>query len=405
MNSAAQAPLNARLHQFTASAIADIFVTASRLKAQGVDVIDLSVGEPDFDTPAHIKAAGIAAIEGNHTKYTSSDGTDALKAAVARKFKRDNGVDYGVDEITIDSGVKPLLYHLLNTLLDQGNEVIVPTPCWASYPGMVKLAGGEPVLVHSTAEQSFKLQADALEAAITDKTRVLMLNSPSNPTGAAYSFDEMRSLTEVLLRHPHVWLISDEIYEHIVFDGFKNANPVAVEPRLRERCVIVNGVSKAYSMTGWRIGYAAAPQRVTTQLLKVLSQAVGSPCSISQAAAVAALDGPQNVLRSCAEQYQQRRDYVLARFAQMSGVDCAVPEGAFYLYPCVAGLIGKRCPDGSLIESSADFARYVLTQANVAIVPGSAFSCDPFFRLSYATSMENLRRACDRLAGAVSALN
>ena len=400
-----QALFNKQLERFQTSSIAEIFVLATEMKSQGIDVIDLSVGEPDFDTPAHIKQAAIDAIHRNETKYTASDGTAELKRAVSRKFMRDHGLRYSLDEIAIDSGAKPLLFHLLKALLDAGSEVIVPAPCWASYPSMVMLAGGEPVLVACSASQGFKLQASDLESAISPHTRVLMLNSPSNPTGAAYSDEEMHALTSVLLRHPHVWVVSDEIYEHISFDGFKNANPVVVEPCLRDRTIIVNGVSKAYSMTGWRIGYAAGPAYVMKQLLKVLSHWAGSPCSVSQAAAVAALDGPQNLLTEWREQYQQRRDYVLGRLAEMPGITCSAPEGAFYLYPCIEGLLGKLDSSGRTIDSSDTFARYLLEQANVAVVPGSAFALDPHFRLSYATSQHELERACDRMVEAVQALS
>lgn len=396
---------NEQLERFQPSSISEIFATATRLKSEGVDVIDLSVGEPDFDTPAHIKQAAIDAINCNDTKYTATDGTAALKQAVSRKFLRDHDLHYSASEIAIDSGAKPLLFHLLKTLLDTGNEVIVPTPCWTSYPGMVLLAGGEPVLISCSASVGFKLQASDLDEAITPNTRVLVLNSPSNPTGAAYSEEEMKALTDVLLKHPHVWVISDEIYEHISFDGFNNANPVAVEPRLRERTVVVNGVSKAYSMTGWRIGYAGGSERVMKQLNKVLSQGAGCPSSVSQAAAVAALDGPQDILIKWRVQYQQRRDYVLRRLDEMPGISCSAPEGAFYLYPCIESLLGKSDSNGRIIDSSDAFARYLLEEAKVAVVPGSAFSLDPHFRLSYASSQEELERACDRMVMAVLALN
>lgn len=396
---------NKQLERFQPSSISEIFATATRLKSQGVDVIDLSVGEPDFDTPTHIKQAAIDAINCNDTKYTATDGTAALKQAVSRKFLRDHDLHYSASEIAIDSGAKPLLFHLLKTLLDTGSEVIVPTPCWTSYPGMVLLAGGEPVLIECPASTGFKLQASDLDAAITPNTRVLMLNSPSNPTGAAYSEEEMKALTEVLLKYPHVWLISDEIYEHISFDEFNNGNPVAVEPLMRERTVIVNGVSKAYSMTGWRVGYAAGSERVMKQLNKVLSQGAGCPSSISQAAAVAALDGPQEMLTEWKAQYQSRRDYVLRRLEEMPGITCRAPQGAFYLYPCIEGLLGKSDSSGRIIDSSDAFARYLLEDAKVAVVPGSAFSLDPHFRLSYASSLQELERACDRMVKAVLALS
>ena len=396
--------LNRQLERFPPSAINAVFTLAGRLKAQGVDVVDLSIGEPGFDTPPHVKQAAIDAIRADNTKYTPSDGTAALKQAVIHKLQRDNGLLYGPSQIAIDSGVKPLLFHVMKALLDSGSEVIIPTPCWTSYPGMVVLAGAEPVFVRCPQKKGFKLQPQDLEAAINDNTRMILLNSPGNPTGAAYTAAQMRSLTDVLLRHPNVWVLADDIYEHIVFDHFKHANPAAVEPRLLDRTIVLNGVSKAYCMTGWRIGYAAGPEAAMQALLKVLSQATGCASSVSQVAAVAALDGPQDYLKVWAGIYQQRRDYLIARLGQVRGLDCHVPEGAFYLYPSFAGLIGSHTPRGKRIDGSVDFATYLLEQASVAVVPGSAFEYDPNFRLSYAASMPALEKACDRIEAAVQAL-
>lgn len=396
---------NKQLERFQPSAINTVFSLAGRLKAEGKDIVDLSIGEPDFDTPKHIKQAAIKAIEADQTKYTPSDGAKDLKQAVIKKFQRDNNLSYNLDQIAIDSGVKPLLFHVMKAILDEGSEVIVPTPCWTSYPGMVMLAGGEPVFVPCPQGKGFKLQAEDLDAAITENTRLVMLNSPSNPTGAAYSVEEMKILTDVLLKHPHVWVLADDIYEHIVFDNFVNANPAAVEPDLFERTIVLNGVSKAYCMTGWRIGYAASSKKFMQMLLKVLSQGAGCPCSISQAAAIAALEGSQQYLQDWASTYQERRDYLVNRLDAIEGIDCNSPEGAFYLYPCFSGLIGKVTPQGNTIKDSIDFVSYLLKQALVAVVPGSAFEYDNHFRLSYATSLNELEKACDRIVLAVEALS
>lgn len=396
---------NKQLERFQPSAINTVFSLASRLKAEGKDIVDLSIGEPDFDTPKHIKQAAIEAIEADQTKYTPSDGANDLKQAVINKLQRDNNLSYNINHIAIDSGVKPLLFHVMKTILDEGNEVIVPTPCWTSYPGMVMLAGGEPVFVACPQEKGFKLQAADLEAAINENTRLVMLNSPSNPTGAAYSLEEMKALTDVLLKYPHVWVLADDIYEHIVFDGFVNSNPAAVEPKLLDRTIVLNGVSKAYCMTGWRIGYAASSEKFMQMLLKVLSQATGCPCSVSQAAAIAALNGPQQYLQDWTKTYQERRDYLVNRLDAIEGIECNSPEGAFYLYPGFKGLLGKITPQGNTIKNSIDFVSYLLEQALVAVVPGSAFEYDNHFRLSYATSLSELEKACERIELAVEALS
>lgn len=396
--------LNRALEKFQPSAISEMFALAGQMKALGVDVVDLTIGEPEFKTPAHVKRAAIAAIDADLTKYTSSSGAPDLRQAICAKFKRDNQLEFQPDQIVVDSGVKPLLFHAMKALLNAADEVIVPTPCWTSYPGMIALAGATAVFVPCSRESGFKLQAAQLERAITPRTRLLLLNSPSNPTGATYSRSEMQSLTDVLLRHPAIWVIADDIYEHIVFDDFEFVTPAQVEPRLYDRTVTLNGVSKAYSMTGWRVGYAAGPEHLMAAILKVLSQSTGCASSISQAAAMAALDGPQDFLRDWRQSYQARRDYVVARLQSAPGLSCHAPEGAFYLFPCCAGVIGKSTPQARPIRSSTDFVRFLLAHHGVAVVPGSAFEYDPHFRISYAVSMTELEAACDRIENACRAL-
>ncbi len=399
------AKLSSLMDGFQPSAISEIFSLANRLKSEGCDVIDLSVGEPDFPTPDNVKQAGIDAINANVTKYTDVSGTADLRAAVARKFKRDNDLDFSPSQIVIDAGVKPLLFHSLQAMLEPGGEVVLPTPCWASYGGMIKLAGGIAVPVPCPQAKGFKLQPEDLEAAITAQTSVVMLNSPSNPTGAAYNWGEMKALTDVLLRYPHVWVLADDIYEHIVYGNFVFVSPAQVEPRLAERTLTLNGVSKAYSMTGWRIGYAGGPQELMSAIVKILSQNNGSPPSMSQAAAIEALDGPQDVLAERAADFMLRRDYFLDRMRDMRGLKCHAPEGAFYLYPDCSELIGLKTPFGDEITSSTDLARYFLAEYNLAVVPGAAFDFDPNIRISYATSMENIVEACDRMTEACAALS
>ena len=396
--------LNKALKRFQPSAIQEVFALAGRLKAQGREIIDLSVGEPDFDTPEHIKQAGIDAIRSNDTRYTSCEGTEALKSAISAKLKRDNDLDYAPGNIVVDCGVKPLLFHTLLAVLDEGNEVIVPTPCWPSYTGMIKLAGAEPVFVRCPQENGFKLQPEDLAAAITKNTRLIMLNSPSNPTGAAYNAEEMKGLTDVLLRYPDVWILADDIYEHIIFDDFQHVNPVQIEPALYDRAITLNGVSKAYAMTGWRIGYAAGPDHLIAALVKVLSQATGCASAMGQCAAVAALEGPQDFLQDWARIYQSRRDYLISRLDRVSGLDCHAPEGAFYLYPSCRGVLGKKTGAGQEIETSIDFAKYLLESGGVAVIPGSAFEFDPNIRLSYASSIEALEQACERIENACNDL-
>ena len=377
---------------------------AAELKAAGRDVIGLGAGEPDFPTPDNIKAAGIKAIENNDTKYTAPDGTPALKKAVCGKFKRENGLDYTPDQVHVASGGKQVIYNAMMATLNPGDEVIIPAPYWVSYPDIVLLAGGTPVIIETTLESGFKVKPEQLEAAITEKTKWVFLNSPSNPTGAAYSRDDLKPLTDVLVRHPHVWVMTDDMYEHIVYDGFEFVTPAQIEPALYPRTLTVNGVSKAYSMTGWRIGYAAGDTALIKAMAKIQSQSTSNPCSISQAAAVEALNGPQDFIAPRAERFKERRDLVVSMLNQATGLTCPRPEGAFYVYPSCAGVIGKKTPDGKAIESDGDFATYLLEAEGIAVVPGVAFGLSPYFRISYATSDEVLREACIRIQRACAAL-
>jgi aspartate aminotransferase len=392
------------LDNFQPSSISEIFNLANQLKAEGEDILDLSIGEPDFLTPDHVKQAAISAINENNTKYTNIEGTLALRQTISNKFKRDNDLDYDPQQVIVDSGAKPLLMHAMQTMLNKGDEVIIPTPCWTSYIGMVKLCDAVCSFVACPEDRGFKLLASDLQASITAKTKLILLNSPSNPTGAAYTHDEMKAITDVLLGHPDVWILADDIYEHITFDGFEFCTPAQVEPLLYDRTLTLNGVSKAYSMTGWRIGFAAGPQKLVNGIKKVLSQSAGNPCSISQAAAISALEGPQELLAERAEIFRQRRNFLAARLNAIAGLRCHKPEGAFYLYPSCEGLIGKTTPDGMLITDSKDFVKYLLNSHGVAAVPGTAFEYDPYFRLSYASSVETLEKAADRIEAACASL-
>ena len=396
--------LSKSLERFQPSKIAEIFALALRLQEEGRDIVNLSTGEPDFATHDSVCAAAHEAIDAGMTKYTAVDGTSDLKRAVQEKFRRDNGLDYALDEIIIDSGAKPLLAHTMMALLDPGDEVIVPTPCWTSHPGAVRLCGGEPVFLACPEDNGFKLHAAELAAAITGRTKMLILNSPSNPTGAVYDAEEMKAITDVVLGHPHIWLVSDDIYESLLFDGRVFATPAGVEPRLKDRVITVNGVSKGHAMTGWRIGFAGGPKDAMQAIRKVLSQATGSPPSISQAAAVAALTGPQEVLAERTAIYQERRDIVVRALNQAAGLTVRPCEGAFYLFVNCAGVLGRTTPAGQVLETSTDFARYLLEDRGVAVVPGVAFEADPYFRLSFATSTEALEEACRRIREGCSAL-
>jgi aspartate aminotransferase len=377
---------------------------ARELRAEGRDIISLDAGEPDFDTPDSIKEAAITAIRAGQTKYTAVDGTPALKEAISAKFKRENGLDYSPAQITVGVGGKHVLFNALMATLNAGDEVIVPAPYWVSYPDMAILADGTPVFVECTAEMNFKLQPEDLERAITPRTKWLVLNSPSNPTGAAYSRAELKALAEVLLRHPQVYILNDDMYEHLVYDGFEFTTIAQVEPALYDRTLTVNGVSKSYAMTGWRIGYAGGPANLIKAIAKIQSQSTTNPSSISQAAAVAALNGPQDFIAERAAVFQGRRDLVVGMLNQASGITCHRPEGAFYVFPSCAGTIGRKTPDGKVIETDQDFASYLLMEAGVSVVFGAAFGLSPFFRISYATSTELLEEACRRIQRACGAL-
>ena len=370
---------------------------AREMKAAGFDVIGLGAGEPDFDTPDNIKDAAVEAIKRGETKYTAVDGIPELKQAIAEKFQRENGLVYKPAEITVGSGGKQVLYNALLATLDPGDEVIIPSPYWVSYPDIVLLAGAEPVIVEAKFEDAFKLTPAALEAAITPKTKWFIFNSPSNPTGAAYTRDEIKALTDVLLKHEPVWILSDDIYEHLVYDGFEFTTPAAVEPKLKDRTLTLNGVSKAYSMTGWRIGYAGGPAPLIKAIATLQSQSTSNPCSISQWAALEALRGPQDFLKNWRKSFQERRDLVVSMLNQAKGLHCPTPEGAFYVYPSCEGCIGKTTREGVTIENDEVFATALLQEEGVAVVHGAAFGLSPFFRISYATGIKSLEEACRRI--------
>ena len=370
---------------------------AKELKAQGVDVVDLGVGEPDFPTPEHICDAAKAALDRGETKYVPVAGTLAFRQAICGKLKRENNLDYTPDEITVNCGGKGTLYNLFIATVDEGDEVVIPAPYWVSYPDMVRLAGGTPVFVTGYEENGFKITPDDLEKAITPKTKWFVLNSPSNPSGAAYSREELRALADVLARHENVWIVSDEIYEHIVYDGFKSYSIAAVAPELKNRTLTVNGLSKSFSMTGWRVGYAAGPVEVIKAMNKVQSQSTSHAVSFCQSAGVVALNSPMDFLAERNATFKARRDMVAAKLNAVKGMSCRTPEGAFYLYPSVAGCIGNKTPDGKVIENDTDFASALLEAEGVAVVPGVAFGLSPYFRLSYATSTEALEKACERI--------
>ncbi|WP_104018606.1 pyridoxal phosphate-dependent aminotransferase [Roseovarius nitratireducens] len=389
--------LSATIARVKPSPTIAVTTKAQELKAAGRDVIGLGAGEPDFDTPDHIKAAGIRAIEEGKTKYTAVDGIPELKQAICAKFKRDNGLDYTPAQVSVGTGGKQILYNALMATLNPGDEVVIPAPYWVSYPDMVLLAGGEPVVAPAGIETGFKLTPQALEAAITPRTRWFIFNSPSNPTGAGYSRDELRALTDVLMRHPHVWVMTDDMYEHLAYDGFEFCTPAQVEPGLYDRTLTCNGVSKAYCMTGWRIGYAAGPEELIAAMRKIQSQSTSNPCTISQWAAVEALNGSHDFIAANNAVFRRRRDLVVSMLNEIEGVDCPVPDGAFYVYPSIAGLIGKTSAGGARIETDEDFATALLEEQGVAVVFGAAFGLSPNFRVSYATADEALREACGRI--------
>ncbi|WP_341703552.1 pyridoxal phosphate-dependent aminotransferase [Ferrovibrio sp.] len=370
---------------------------ARALKAAGRDVIGLGAGEPDFETPANIREAAKAAIDRGETRYTDVDGTPALKQAIVAKFKRENGLDYKPEQISVGTGGKQVLFNALLATINPGDEVIIPAPYWVSYPDIVQFAGGKPVFVTGKAEDGFKLRPEVLDAAITAKTKWLVLNSPSNPSGAAYSRDELKALTDVLLKHPHVWILTDDMYEHLTYDNFVFTTPAQVEPALYERTLTMNGVSKAYCMTGWRIGYAGGPVQLIKAMGSLQSQSTSNPSSVSQAAAVEALNGPQDFIAKNNAVFKQRRDLVVSMLNQASGIHCPKPEGAFYVYPSCAGTIGKTSKGGVKIGSDLDFCNALLEEKGVAVVFGEAFGLSPHFRISYATSTEALKDACTRI--------
>ena len=384
----------ARVKPSATMAVTDM---ARQLRAAGRDVIGLGAGEPDFDTPENIKQAAINAIARGETKYTAVTGIDELKQAICDKFKRDNNLDYDPAQVFVAPGGKPVIYDAMMATLNPGDEVVIPAPYWVSYPDIVNLAGGTPVAVETRAEDGFKLQPQDLEAAITPKTKWFIFNSPSNPSGAAYSAEELRKLTDVLVKHPHVWILTDDMYEHLVYDNFVFATPAQVEPQLYERTLTMNGVSKAYCMTGWRIGYCAGPQQLIKAMTKIQSQSTSNPTSISQWAALEALTGPQDFIAAHNEHFKRRRDLVVKMLNEADGIECITPEGAFYVYPSCAGCIGKTAPDGTAIDGDEAFAKALLEAEGVAVVHGEAFGLSPFFRISYATSDENLVEACERI--------
>ena len=370
---------------------------ARELKAAGKNVIGLGAGEPDFDTPDNIKEVAIKAIKEGDTKYTAVDGTPALKKAIAEKFKRENNLDYSIDQITVGAGGKHVIYNAMMATLNKGDEVIIPAPYWVSYPDVVLLAGAKPVIIECSEDQGFKLNPKDLENSITNKTKWLILNSPSNPTGASYSENEIKKLAEVLKKNSHVHILSDDIYEHISYEGFKFFT-IAQIPELKERVLTMNGVSKSYAMTGWRIGYAAGSKEIIKAIAKIQSQSTSNPSSVSQAAAVEALNGTQNFIIERSKAFQERRDFVVSELNKIDGINCLKPEGAFYVFPSCKDLLGKKDNKGNVLKTDNDFVQSMLENAGVAVVQGSAFGLDGFFRLSYATSMENLKKALIKIS-------
>lgn len=370
---------------------------AAELKAAGQNVIGLGAGEPDFDTPDNIKQAAIEAINAGKTKYTAPDGIPELKQAIVDKFERENGISYQPSEISVACGGKHIIYNAIMATINPGDEVLIPAPYWVSYPDITLLAGGTPVSLEAGADAGFKLTPEQLDAAITDKTKWLIFNSPSNPTGAAYTAEEIKGLTDVLLKHPHVWILADDIYEHLTYGDFEFKSVVAVEPKLKDRTLTMNGVAKAYAMTGWRIGYAGGPVELISAMRKVQSQSTSNPCSISQWASVEALNGSQDFMNERRDAFAKRRDLVVNLLNQAEGIFCPMPEGAFYVYPSIEGCIGKTTKDGTVIKTDEDFVTALLSQEGVAAVHGEAFGLSPYFRASYATSTEALQEACDRI--------
>jgi aspartate aminotransferase len=389
--------LSVSLNRVKPSPTIAVSTKAAELKASGQDIISLGAGEPDFDTPENIKAAAIRAIADGKTKYTAPDGMPELKNAICSKFQKENELSYTTKQVSVGAGGKQVLYNALVASLNLGDEVVIPAPYWVSYPDMVLLAGGTPVVVKTSIKTNYKLTAKQLEDAISPKTKWLIFNSPSNPTGAGYSWYELKSLTDVLLRHPHVWVMTDDMYEHLAYDNFQFCTPAQVEPKLYERTLTCNGVSKAYAMTGWRIGYAAGPETLINAMRKIQSQSTSNPCSISQWAAVEALNGPQEFLKTNNLKFKQRRNLVVDMLNAATGIKCPNPEGAFYVYPSISELIGKTTVKGITITDDETFATALLEDKGVAVVFGAAFGLSHNFRISYATSEENLEEACKRI--------
>ena len=396
--------LASRLNRIQPSPTIAMSIKARELKAEGKNIIELAAGEPDFPTPPHIIKAAEDAMSRGETKYTDPDGTPALKQAICEKFKRDNNLDYVTSQVTIGTGGKQVLYNALMATLNAGDEVIIPAPYWVSYPDMVLLAEGAPKIVECPLDKNFILQPEDLERAITPKTKWIILNSPSNPTGSGYTWEDLKKLTDILIQYPNVWVMTDDMYEHLVYDDFKFCTPAQVEPELYSRTLTVNGMSKAFCMTGWRIGYAAGPENLITAIRKIQSQSTSNPSSISQAASVAALNGPMDFLAKNNYVFKQRRDLVCSMLNQAKGITCPTPDGAFYVYPSCAGLIGKKTPDGKMLKTDEDVVTYLLETEGIAAVHGAAFGLSPHFRISYATSTEALEDACQRIQRACSAL-
>ncbi len=378
---------------------------AAEMKAAGKDVIGLGAGEPDFDTPDHIKNAAITAIKNGETKYTAVDGTPALKKAIVNKFSKDNNIKYNMDEIIVSVGGKQVLYNALMSSINPGDEVIIPSPYWVSYPDMVVLAGGIPIIVEGKESNDFKVIPDDIKNKISNKTKWIIINSPSNPTGSSYTKSELEDLGNLLLNYENIFIMSDDIYEKIIYDDFKFYSLAEVVPALKDRILTVNGVSKAYAMTGWRIGYAGGPKELISSMAKLQSQSTSNPSSISQAAALAALEGPEEFLSERNDKFRIRRDMVVDMLNNCNGLSCLKPSGAFYVYPSCSGVIGKALASGKVIENSIDFSSYLLESEGVAVVPGSAFGADPFFRISYATSDSILEEACKRIKKACDQLS
>lgn len=382
-----------------------VSMKAAELKAEGKDIISLGTGEPDFDTPNNIKEAAKKAIDQGQTKYTAVNGTPDLKKAIINKFKNENSLSFEANQIIVSTGAKQIIYNALVASLNPGDEVIIPAPFWVSYPDMVLLAGGQPVIAETSAANNFKLSPSDLEVKITDKTKWLILNSPSNPTGSCYSADELKALAEVLLKYPNVHILSDDIYEHLLFDNLKFSSIINVESSLKDRTLVINGVSKAYAMTGWRIGYAAGEAKLIKAMSMIQSQSTSSPSSIGQAAAVEALNGPQDYIKESKQAFQDRRDMVIDFLNNITGLNCIKPDGAFYVFPSCEELIGKTLPNGNKIENDNDFASYLLEEAGVAVVPGVAFGAPGFFRISYAASTDFLKDALSRIETACNKIS